>query len=98
MLALEISLSLTLLAWLPCTLAQDFSIPPQWIVSTDPIPQREKYLIILLLFYYYSQKTTSSIPRDDRIQRAQDVLNSLAQSYDPDSGLIKGKQCTYAQE
>lgn len=82
-----------LLPWLPSLLAQDFSIPQQWTVSL---------ILRLCIPSPYSdhcfKNTSSVVPRNDSIQRAQGVLDSLVEYYQSDTGDVKGERASFNPE
>lgn len=65
-------------------LAQDYSIPSQWVVSV------QSFFAIHSGLEDREKNTTSSLSRDVRIQFAKQIFDSLGPSYDANSGQIPG--------
>lgn len=82
---------LLLALWLPPMLAQDYSIPSQWVVSTALHLRNDVDL-------KFSKNTTCSLNRDARIQLAQGLLDTLSTSFDKGTGQIPSMSTIYSNE
>ena len=73
-------------SWPGPIVAQDYSIPPQWVVSVHFHLDLATSCLTLTLW----KNTTSSLSRDVRIQLASQLFDSLNPSYNPGTGQISG--------